>query len=132
MMKMKLALIVLFGSVISCTNLKNKETQLENEAILDESNNSVNKSVDVKEELPKGLTLINNSDCNVCHSQSDKLIGPSYLEIAIKYDDTNKDVLVDNIIKGSTGVWGEIIMPAHPNLEEDEVTMMVDYILSIE
>lgn len=129
---MKLALFVLFGSIASCSNLKNKETQLENETIIEEPNNSVNKSDDVEEDLPKGLILINNSDCNVCHKQSEKLIGPSYSQIAIKYDEKNRDFLVDNIIKGSNGVWGEIIMPAHPNLKREEVAQMVDYILSTE
>jgi hypothetical protein len=39
--------------------------------------------------------------------------------------------LVNKIIKGGAGVWGEQAMPAHPNLKESDARQMVAYVLSL-
>lgn len=77
--------------------------------------------------------LIQNSDCLTCHALKTKLVGPSFFEIAEKYgkDSKEKETLVAHIIKGSSGVWGQIQMQAHPNLDEQSAKKMLDYILSL-
>lgn len=79
----------------------------------------------------RGLALINENDCPNCHTQSRKIIGPSYVEIASKYDNTaaTKSLLATRIISGSVGVWGEIPMTAHPTLSQDKAELMISYIL---
>lgn len=78
----------------------------------------------------KGVALIANSDCLTCHKLKEKLIGPSYLDIANKYpnDEEHINDLVNKIIKGSKGVWGQIPMTPHPQLSKEDATTMVNYI----
>lgn len=81
--------------------------------------------------LPEGLTLINNSDCRACHAPDQISVGPSYQEISDRYrgDTQAISVLVDKVIRGSSGTWGNRIMSAHPQLSQEDVTKMVQYIL---
>jgi cytochrome c len=79
----------------------------------------------------KGLELIAKSDCLTCHKVGEKLIGPSYKEVAAKYEsnEENIDLLAGKIIKGGQGVWGQIPMTAHPQISEADAKQMVKYIL---
>lgn len=81
----------------------------------------------------EGEKLISKSDCMGCHKIDKKLIGPSYLEIAKKYpaNDKNINYLSDKIIKGGTGVWGQIPMSGHATIKKDDAKKMVKYILSL-
>lgn len=80
-----------------------------------------------------GEKLIAKSDCIGCHNKVQKVIGPSYTEIAAKYTltDENVDHLATKIIDGGKGVWGEVPMTAHANLSKDDAKEMVRYILSL-
>lgn len=80
-----------------------------------------------------GKALIEGSDCRTCHKDDAKLIGPSYQDVAKKYEknDENIKMLAGKIIKGGQGVWGEIPMSPHPNLSEEDASAMVEYILSM-
>lgn len=80
---------------------------------------------------PKGLQLINDSDCRSCHAIDKRVAGPSYQEIAERYTQSDKNLMVSRIIKGSQGVWGELLMSAHPQHSIEEVQNMVDYIMSL-
>lgn len=86
----------------------------------------------------KGLELIGASDCTTCHrldkSSAGATIGPAYSEVAAKYApaaDTTVDRLVDKIISGGQGVWGQVPMTPHPALAKADVKEMVNYILSL-
>jgi cytochrome c len=82
--------------------------------------------------VPEGKKIMEQTDCKACHTENKKVSGPSYLEIAKKYTKNDRNYLIDRIIKGGSGVWGEeAIMSAHPQLEVSEVRKMVDYILSL-
>ena len=78
-----------------------------------------------------GYTLINGSDCLSCHKDSERLVGPSYAEIAEKYTEADTELLASKIIDGGSGVWGQIPMQAHPNISKEEAKQMVAYILSV-
>lgn len=78
-------------------------------------------------------TLINNSDCNTCHTRNIKTVGPSFGQIAEKYQPSPGiiDTLVKRIIRGSSGIWGnDNNMPAHPSITEHDARTIVNYILS--
>lgn len=102
----------------------------------EEKTNETNTSTTTTEDLSsdpvyqKGLELIGQSDCLTCHKVGDKLIGPSYREIAAKYDNTEENVtmLASKIIKGGTGNWGSVPMTPHATLSEDDAKAMVNYI----
>jgi cytochrome c len=81
----------------------------------------------------KGKNLIAKSDCLACHKDDAKLVGPAYVEVANKYENNakNVDFLVNKIIKGGAGSWGQIPMSPHPNLSTGDAREMVNYILSL-
>ena len=56
------------------------------------------------------LALAAKYSCTACHGMAQKIVGPSFAEIAKKYP--NGDIyLADKIVKGGSGVWGSIPMP---------------------
>jgi len=91
---------------------------------------------EIKEEgtLPEGLQLIAKSDCKTCHNKNLQTIGPAYVAIAKKYNNTpeNTKLLTTKIKNGGSGIWGEQIMTPHPDLSEEDINKMVDYILSLD
>lgn len=85
-----------------------------------------------KSEMVAGLFA--KSDCNTCHNQDVKTVGPSYKAIADRYENNeqNKNTLVTKVINGGAGNWGQIPMSAHPTLEKEDVETMVSYILNLD
>lgn len=85
--------------------------------------------------LPKthaGTKLIGASTCLACHTTEQKSIGPAYKEVANKYrkDGEAATRLAVKIRAGGVGVWGEIPMPAHPQVEVEEAQQMIEAILA--
>jgi cytochrome c len=72
--------------------------------------------------------------CVACHVvKGAKTVGPSYADVAKKYAG-QKDAeakLTDQVKKGGTGTWGQIPMPANPNVPDADVRALVKWILSI-
>jgi len=81
----------------------------------------------------KGMRLVQNSDCYTCHAVDTASVGPSYREVAQKYNDQYDAIayLSQKIISGGNGVWGEKIMPGHPQHTEGETQEMAKYIMSL-
>lgn len=81
-----------------------------------------------------GKLLVDESDCKTCHHSINRLVGPSHKEVAEKYEftDANISLLADRIIKGGSGVWGEIPMTPHADLSMDDAKKMAVYILSLD
>ena len=98
-----------------------------------ENNNKIEGAED-EEERPLGFRLIARSDCKSCHNTYRKTIGPAYLEVARRYDNTSDNVamLVGKIKNGGAGVWGETAMTAHSDLDDGTIGSMVDYIMSLD
>lgn len=80
-----------------------------------------------------GRTLVEVGTCLSCHQVDRASIGPSYVAVAQKYkeDPDARADLAAKIREGGSGVWGEVMMPPHPQLSETEAQQMVDYILSL-
>lgn len=78
-----------------------------------------------------GLELVAKSDCLTCHKVEEKLIGPSYRDVANKYtsDDKTIEMLAGKVIKGGGGVWGPIAMTPHPAISNEDATKMIKYVL---
>jgi cytochrome c len=77
-----------------------------------------------------GDQIIETLDCSGCHAVHERMIGPSYQEIAGKYSDKDIELLASKIIEGGSGVWGGVPMSAHPQVSKEDATKMVKYILS--
>lgn len=76
--------------------------------------------------------LAKNKNCMACHAVDKKLVGPAYAEVAKKYAGNAKavDLLAAKIIKGGSGVWGAIPMPANPQVNEAEAKKLAAWVLS--
>ena len=81
----------------------------------------------------KALELIGSNDCTTCHTIDKKGIGPSYMEVAQKYEATEANIatLIDKVKKGGQGNWGAVPMTPHPDLAEEDAKTMITYILSL-
>ena len=77
--------------------------------------------------------LATAKNCMACHAIDNKLVGPAYKEVAAKYkgDKTAADKLATKVMKGGTGVWGQIPMPANPQVNEAEAKKLVAWVLSL-
>ena len=67
-----------------------------------------------------------------CHAADKKLVGPSYKEIAAKYAGQADAVekLSNKVIKGGTGAWGPVPMPANAQVSADEAKKLVTWIMT--
>jgi len=81
----------------------------------------------------EALSLIAKSDCNTCHKIEERIVGPSWTEVANRYTNSKKDVeyLSNKIKKGGKGKWGEIPMVPHPMLTSNEAKTIVLYLLTL-
>ncbi len=126
-MKRVLIFAMALAFLAACNNdtepSKPEEKKEETPAIVDNTQNP---------DYVKGLDLIGKSDCLTCHNVVDKLIGPSYKDVAAKYAGTSDTIvthLANKIKAGGTGVWGETSMIPHPDLSQQDAEAMVKYIL---
>jgi cytochrome c len=90
-------------------------------------------SVDAGAQYAGAMALIAKSDCKSCHSITEKVLGPAFTQVGIKYkgDPGATDRLAQKIITGGQGVWGDAQMPAHPTLADGDAKAIVKYILSL-
>jgi cytochrome c len=91
------------------------------------------KMSDENSRFATGKKLISESDCKSCHAIDKKSIGPAYISVAEKYKEKTGIVekLSDKVIKGGSGVWGEVSMAAHSQLSKENASEMIRYILSL-
>ncbi len=76
--------------------------------------------------------LATAKNCMACHAVDKKLVGPSYKEVAAKYggDKTAVDKLAGKIMKGGSGIWGAVPMPANAQVNEAEAKTLAAWVLS--
>ncbi|RZL92254.1 MAG: c-type cytochrome [Variovorax sp.] len=78
------------------------------------------------------LALATSKNCMSCHAVDRKVLGPSFKEIAAKYKDNKGavDMLASKIMKGGSGVWGQIPMPANNQVNEADAKKLAAWVLS--
>lgn len=76
--------------------------------------------------------LAQKKNCMACHAVDKKLVGPAYKDVAAKYkgDKGAVDKLAAKVIKGGSGTWGPLPMPANPQVNEAEAKQLVTWVLS--
>jgi S-disulfanyl-L-cysteine oxidoreductase SoxD len=91
-------------------------------------NNNVHQSGDTKESIQK---LLSANTCTACHSVDQKIVGPSFKEVAAKYQGKADAVayLAGKIRTGGSGVWGQIPMPPH-TLSDADVSAIARWVLT--
>ena len=77
------------------------------------------------------MALAISKNCMACHAVQKKLVGPSYKDIAAKYAGQADavDKLSAKVLKGGSGVWGPIPMPANTQVTADESKKLVTWVL---
>lgn len=77
--------------------------------------------------------LAAKKNCMACHAVDKKLVGPSYKDVSAKYANqkTAVDTLAQKVIKGGSGVWGPVPMPANAQVNEAEAKELVRWILTL-
>ena len=77
------------------------------------------------------MTLATAKNCMACHAVDKKLVGPSYKDIAAKYAGQADavDKLSAKVLKGGSGVWGPVPMPANTQVTPDESKKFVSWVL---
>lgn len=78
------------------------------------------------------MQLATAKNCMACHAVDKKLVGPSYKDVAAKYDGQKDavDKLAVKVMKGGSGVWGPVPMPANAQVSADEAKKLVAWILT--
>jgi len=84
------------------------------------------------------LDLAKKSGCLACHGIENKVVGPSWVDVAVKYADQAdaRTVLMDSIAKGSKGKWtsvtGGVPMPPYsPRVSDENIQKLADFIMDL-
>ena len=77
--------------------------------------------------------LAQKKNCLACHATDKKLVGPSFKDVAAKYAGQKDAVakMTEKIQKGGVGAWGQVPMPANPQVNAEEAKQLVTWVLSI-
>lgn len=80
-----------------------------------------------------GLALMRQSTCFNCHATDAALVGPAFTAVAERYRGQAgaADKLVAKVRQGGGGVWGPVPMLAHPQHTDDEVAIMLRWVLAL-
>ncbi len=73
--------------------------------------------------------LLTANACLGCHAINQKIVGPSYHDVAIKYKGDAQGKLEASIRAGGAGKWGQVPMPAFAGLKPQEVKALAAFVL---
>lgn len=78
------------------------------------------------------MALATAKNCMACHAVDKKLVGPSYKDIATKYagQADAADKLAGKVVKGGSGAWGPVPMPANAQINDADAKKLVAWILA--
>lgn len=78
------------------------------------------------------MALATTKNCMACHAVDKKLVGPSYKDIATKYAGQADavDKLAGKVLKGGSGAWGPVPMPANAQISDADAKKLVAWIMA--
>ena len=75
-------------------------------------------------------------DCHTCHNLRERVVGPAWSEIALRYEGANREItiaqLAARIREGSSGRWGPVAMLPHADLGPAGAALLARIILETE
>jgi cytochrome c len=76
--------------------------------------------------------LAQSNGCLTCHSVEKKILGPSYKDVAAKYngDKGAEASLAKKVKEGGTGEWGAFTMPPNSQVKDADIAALVKWILA--
>jgi cytochrome c len=88
-------------------------------------------SVQAATDDAKAFALAKQNACLGCHALDKKIVGPSFQSVAKKYanDPTATTFLKNKILKGGSGSWGVVPMPANARLNDADLSLLATWIL---
>ena len=74
--------------------------------------------------------LLNANACLSCHAIAQKIVGPAYHDVAVKYkgDDQALAKLEASIRQGGVGKWGQVPMPPFAGLSDAQVKALAEFV----
>ena len=77
-------------------------------------------------------TILDRNACLGCHAARQKIVGPAYHDVAVKYSgDRDARVKIEaNIRAGGAGKWGPVPMPPFPNLGAADLQLLAEFVLN--
>jgi cytochrome c len=77
--------------------------------------------------------LAQKKNCMACHAIDKKVVGPAYKDVAAKYAGQKgaADKLAEKIMKGGSGVWGPVPMPANTQVSAAEAKQLAEWVLTL-
>lgn len=81
----------------------------------------------------KAQEIMSGNGCVACHATDSQLVGPSYRAISEHYDHNEENVafLVDKIRAGGAGSFGQVPMPPHGHVSEEEARVVVEWVFTL-
>ena len=75
--------------------------------------------------------LAREANCMACHAVDAKMVGPSFVEVGAKYRGRPgaDELLVGRVKNGTSGVWGDVPMPPNAAIADDDIRVIVNWIL---
>ncbi|WP_020655181.1 c-type cytochrome [Massilia niastensis] len=72
-------------------------------------------------------------NCMACHALANKVVGPALKDVATKYagQPDAEARLAAKVLKGSTGAWGPVPMPANPQVSEADARILAKWVLTL-
>lgn len=76
-------------------------------------------------------TLLAANGCMACHALDQKVVGPGFAEVAVRYKGKDSVAAVAaNIRSGGAGKWGPVPMPPFSQLSVADAATLAKYVLS--
>ena len=77
-----------------------------------------------------GAVLAKSYGCTACHGMAQKIVGPSFRDIANKYGGAADAVgyLAEKIRKGGQGVWGAVPMPEQAQMKDADARAVAQWL----
>lgn len=80
------------------------------------------------------IELAWDSGCFNCHDVHERIRGPAWIEVAQRYRDDGDALerLVNTVIEGGSGNWGDDVMSPNRRVPEEDVRTLVAWLLALE
>lgn len=88
-------------------------------------------SVQATTDDARAAVLAKQNACLGCHAVDKKVVGPSFQAVAKKYatDPAASEFLKNKILKGGSGSWGVVPMPANGKLNDADLSLLTAWVL---
>lgn len=77
--------------------------------------------------------LYRERNCMACHAINSPVVGPAFVRVAERYKGNAQAParLVEKVLRGGSGNWGAVPMPANLQVSPEEAQALVTWILGL-